>query len=75
MTQGTENITLSTEQLDDLLKRWKRKGADRALGFVFVGSLPLAVVGGLLSNVPPGQVVVACATYYCTIAALAILTM
>lgn len=70
-----ERISLSNEQLDDLLKSWKRKGADRTLAFVFIGSIPLAVVGGLLSNVSPGQVVVACATYYCTIAALAIFTL
>ena len=74
-TPSEERISLSKEQLDDLLKSWKRKGADRALAFVFVASLPLAIVGGLLSNASPSQVVVACATYYCAVAALAIFTM
>jgi len=75
MTQDAERITLTMEQLDDLLKSWKRKGAGRALAFVFFGSLPLAVIGGFLSGVAPGQVVVACATYYCAVAALAIFTL
>ncbi len=74
-TPSEERISLSKEQFDDLLKRWKRKGADRTLAFVFVASFPLALIGGLLSDVSPGQVVVACATYYCAVAAIAILTL
>lgn len=70
-----ERISMSMEQLDDLLKDWKKKGASRALAFVLVGSLPLGLIGGFLSDVAPGQVVVACATYYCALAALAIFTM
>lgn len=62
------------EQLDDLLKDWKRKGAGRILAFILVSSIPLAIVGGFLSNTAPGQVVIACATYYCAVAALAIFT-
>lgn len=69
-----ERISMSTEQLDDLLKDWKRKGASRALAFIMVGSIPLAIIGGFLSNIAPGQVVIGCATYYCAVAALAILT-
>lgn len=69
-----DRISMSTEQLDDLLKDRKRKGAGRVLSFVLVGSLPLALVGGFLSNVAPGQVVTACAAYYCALAALAIFT-
>ena len=69
-----ERISMSMEQLDDLLKDRKRKGAGRVLAFIMVGSIPLAIVGGFLSNIAPGQVVIACATYYCAVAALAIFT-
>lgn len=74
MTRPDEKITLTTEQLDDLLKRWKRKGAERALAFAFVASIPAAIAGGLFPAIAPDQAATACAAYYCTVAALAALT-
>ncbi|MER1940488.1 hypothetical protein ABS755_07240 [Castellaniella sp. FW104-16D08] len=73
-SQDTERITLSMEQFDDTLKKWKRKGADRTLAFVFFASIPLAIIGGLLPDLSPLQVVLGSAIYYCGVAGLAQMT-
>lgn len=70
-----ERIEMSMAQLDDALKTWKKKGAERAFYFVFLGSFPLTLVGGFfLSDVAPSAVLLTCVTYYCTLAVLAIFT-
>lgn len=67
---------LSDEQLDDLLKRWKRKGAERSLRFVIGGSLVAAIAGGLIaSHTTPSNMLIACITYFCAVAALAVFTL
>jgi len=76
MSERIETITLTMAQLDDLLKAWKVKGAEHAFGFVFLGSFPLAIVGGFtFSGVSPFAVLEVCATYYCTLAFLAVFTV
>lgn len=74
MANSGEKITLTMAQFDDTLKQWKRKGAERALAFVILASLPLAVAGAFVSGVSPGQMIVACATYYCAVVGFAIFT-
>ncbi len=75
MTEKSEAVTLTTEQFDEALRTWKRKGTERAFTFVFVASVPLAFLGGVfLAEANPLHVVIACATYYCGVAALAYFT-
>jgi hypothetical protein len=68
----SKQITLTEEQFDDALKKWKKKGADRAFGFVFLGSLPLAVVAGFFfSEISSLTMFEICAAYYSGLAFLA----
>lgn len=67
---------LSDEQLDDLLKRWKRKGAERSLGFIAGGAIVAAITGVLVaSHATPSNMLIACITYFCAVAALAVFTL
>ena len=74
MTQDSKTITLTMEQFDESLKKWKRKGTERALVFAFFASLPLTVIGAFLSDVSPVRVATACAIYYCTVIFSALMT-
>lgn len=67
-----ERITLTMAQFDASLKAWKAKGSERTLAFLFIASIPLALVGGFFSTeVSPGAMLAACSAYYLSIAALA----
>lgn len=70
-----ERVSLSTEQLDDLLKQWKRKGAERVLTAAYIASIPLAVVAGFFGSESVDRWVVGCAVYYCGIALGALVTL
>lgn len=51
---------------------WKRKGAERSLGFTMAATLPLALTAGWFSAyLSPGDMLTICATYYCAVALLA----
>jgi len=72
MTDDSKTITLTIEQFDASLKKQKRKGAERALAFAFWSSIPLALVGGALSeSVSSVQILGGCVVYYCIVAAIA----
>lgn len=70
--ESFNQVTLTDGQLDDILKKWKKKGAYRVFGYVFIGSLPLALAGGLFfSDLPSLTILEICAVYYCGLAFLA----
>ena len=69
-----EKITLTMEQFDDALKQWKRKGAERSLGFAMAGAVPLVVLCAFSSDASLVQIAAACATYYCAVVALSVFT-
>lgn len=63
--------SFTDEELDDVLKKWKRKGAERAAAFVFIGSIPLAIATAFIpGSVTPGDFMGA-AAYYCILCGLA----
>lgn len=64
---------MTDEQLDDLLKTWKKKGADRVLTWQFVGAIPFAVIATML-DATPTQILLATITYLLGIGMLALLT-
>lgn len=71
----SDDIKLTTEQLDDLLKRWKRKGVEKALTYVFVGSIPLAfAIPFMPTDASPTQLFIALSGYYCALCAFALST-
>ena len=59
---------LSDEQMDELLRKWKVKGSNRALAFVFIGSIPLALAAAFFpGGWSSGDIALICATYYCAV--------
>lgn len=61
-------VHLTEEQLDAMLRQWKRKGAQRVLALSFAASVVLALLSGFLPQVLRVEIV---AAVYCGVALLA----
>ena len=70
-----ERVSFSEEQLSELLKRQRHKGAERTFGYVFASSILAAIVVGLAySHLDAGQSMILTATVLISAAAYAMVT-
>ena len=68
--------SLTDEQLNDVLKNIKKKGAERVFSFLFFASFPLALLIALFGlNSRPDQIVMACAGWYLAVAGFAVFSI
>lgn len=70
-----EKASFSEEQLSELLKRQRLKGAERTFRYIFASSILAAVVVGLASShLDAGESMIATATILISAAAFAMIT-
>lgn len=73
MNQDAKRISLTMEQFDDALKKWKSKGTERAFWAYLIGTLPLAGAAPFISGVSPDKAIIGCVLYYGFILMLVVL--
>lgn len=73
MDYKPERITLTMEQFDDSLKKWKHKGVERAFFWFVAAASPLGVAAPFISDVSPDKVIYGCILYFGFVLAGAVL--